>query len=104
HRFKYKTGERDGAELEWTASGTDESDPAKISSVDNNNSCDQRDILYYAYEASIANYGRAFRVLENKRGVMARHEYLEVRQFIDVARERSEDAREALDKHTLLHG
>ena len=72
--------------------------------VDNNHSCDQRESLYYAYQLATANYSLAFGVLEQRRGVLARDEYLMVRQSIDDARVQSEATRAALDQHTAQHG
>jgi hypothetical protein len=69
-----------------------------------NHSCESRDILYYAYHIATADYGRAFMVLDRARGVMARDEYVALREFIDAARVRSEQARTALDDHVAVHG
>ena len=67
-------------------------------------SCEEKDRLLRAYSFATADYMRAVRLLEERSGVMPKRDYEEIRKYAEKTREVSEQARAALEKHTVEHG
>jgi hypothetical protein len=66
--------------------------------------CVSKQELHNRYQMATASYSRAVEVLNERIDGLSRHEYDFLRQFVDDARARSEEARDALDRHVAEHG
>jgi len=66
--------------------------------------CEDKDRLVRTYSFAASDYGRAVMVLHERTGKLSRQDYQDIRAFAETARQRAEDARAALDKHTAEHG
>ena len=65
--------------------------------------CQQKKRLHHIYELAVGDYSRAFGLLQSG-VVMHGPSYDRLRQYIEEVRLRSEEAREALDRHIEGHG
>jgi hypothetical protein len=66
--------------------------------------CDRKVGLHRAYQVATAEYARTVEVLTNRMGALTNDEYDLLRQFVEDARNRSELARDVLDRHIVEHG
>ena len=66
--------------------------------------CDRKRGLHRAYLMATAEYARTVEVLTNRMGALTSDEYDLLRQFVEDARNRSELARDVLDRHIVEHG
>ena len=66
--------------------------------------CDRKEGLHRAYQVATAEYARTVEVLTNRMGALTSEEYDLLRQFVEDARNRSELARDVLDRHIVEHG
>jgi hypothetical protein len=64
--------------------------------------CDKKERLHRAYWMATADYERAFNYTAWTH--VSGKEYDRLRQYIEEARLRSEEARQALDRHIAEHG
>ena len=65
--------------------------------------CQEKKRLHHVYELAVGDYSRAFGLLESG-VVMHGPEYDRLREYIEASRLRSEEARQALDRHIEEHG
>jgi len=66
--------------------------------------CGDKEHLHNLYEMTVADYNRAFAFLRSDLGTLRKADYVKIREYIEVARLKSEDARLALEKHIAEHG
>ena len=66
--------------------------------------CGEKEILLRAFTASNSDYQRAVMILTQRRGVLSKKEYDEIRKFIDKTRVEMDRALKALDRHISKHG
>ena len=66
--------------------------------------CAEKERLHRDYSVAVSDYQRAFAVMSERVGMLKKGEYENIRSYIEKAREKSEDARLALDRHIAEHG
>ena len=66
--------------------------------------CGERDRLSCLYQALTSEYLRTVTVLQERRGVMPKEDYIEIKLAAEQARLRSEQARIDLEQHCRQHG
>ena len=66
--------------------------------------CEEKVRLMDEYASATAEFSRTLNILNAKTGVLSKTEYDSIREFVDVARKRSEAARVALVGHIAKHG
>ena len=66
--------------------------------------CEDKARLMEEYGLAADEYSRTVNMLRQSMGILPKAEYDQIRNFIEVARLRSETARLALDRHIRQHG
>ena len=66
--------------------------------------CSQKDSLLRKYQFAVGDHNRAMKVLEAKKGVLKKSDYVSIRGAADHYRSLSEQARDELDRHIGEHG
>ena len=66
--------------------------------------CEEKVRLMDEYASATAEFSRTLNILNGKMGVLSKAEYDRIREFVDVARRRSEAARLELVRHIAEHG
>jgi len=66
--------------------------------------CKQRGDLDRALQMALADYKRGVNILDWARGQMKRNQHECLQKYIEEARLRSEEGRQALDRHVQKHG
>jgi RNase P subunit RPR2 len=66
--------------------------------------CPDKEWLHHRYRIAVADYQRAFAVVNARLGTLKQADYEKLRAYIDQARTISENARTALDRHMAEHG
>lgn len=66
--------------------------------------CEEKSQLLRAYSFAASDYSRAVMVLNEHVGIMRKDEYEKLRRFSEKARQLTDDARQALERHTAEHG
>ena len=66
--------------------------------------CSVKVRLMHLYDAALAEYSRTVSFLYQRMGTLSKRDYHEISDFTEVARLRSEKARQELENHTLDHG
>jgi hypothetical protein len=60
--------------------------------------------LMHLYDAALAEYSRTVSFLYQRMGTLTKRDYHEISDFTEVARLRSEKARQDLENHASEHG
>jgi hypothetical protein len=66
--------------------------------------CEEKARLANTYEAATAKFSEAVKDLRRKIGISAKEEYVGLERAANEARLKSEEARLALEQHTVDHG
>jgi hypothetical protein len=67
-------------------------------------SCSEKERLLRALHVATLNYRRAALVLQERLGVMKKEHYRRIRAYVDEARAKVEEARQAVQRHAAEHG
>jgi hypothetical protein len=66
--------------------------------------CDEKERLLRRYEFASSDYHRSILVLTQRRGVLPKKEYEDIKNFIEATKAELERARQSLDRHIAEHG
>jgi hypothetical protein len=66
--------------------------------------CSGKEYLHHRFRIAVADYQRAFALVNARIGTLKQSDYEKLRAYIDQARTTSENARTALDRHIAEHG
>jgi hypothetical protein len=76
----------------------------KMLNTDNPVRCEVKRTLLDAYDTETAAFAASVSLLHQKLGTSSKEQYEALRRSVEVARVRSEQARLALEAHTVQHG
>ena len=65
--------------------------------------CEEKIRLLRDYSFALSDFERANVLLHERTGVMSKEDYDGIRAFAEKSKERVEEARAALDRHTAQH-